>query len=321
MTIRAIDSLAAVLGLFGREGSGVHFMGNSFAGFDNPLDVSARRVSSVDTPFDRFKTVLVQGGNPAESMPNSTQVIERLSRVKNLIYFGLYPNQTSQLARITIPAKNFLAKEDLRMSYGHYCVQPMHKVIDSDSGISEYEFVSEILERLGLDGLESEEYYLQEMIRQCSVKNHMLLSPAYRRVPYEDGFGIDGGDEFEFVDDLDDDQEPKELRKFRKAKKPKFDGRYWLLSPKAQHTINTQFVRKNRIYIHPEAGYQDKQMLRVISEYGEIELEVSLDENLRHDCVLIYSSTPGVNKLTPSTISDEGGGACYGDTKVRLEPI
>jgi anaerobic selenocysteine-containing dehydrogenase len=78
--LHAIDSLAASLGLFGKEGCGVSYIGNSTAGFKNPFDVKTKQVSKVNTPFDEFDTVLIQGGNPAESMPNSNSVKAKLKR-------------------------------------------------------------------------------------------------------------------------------------------------------------------------------------------------------------------------------------------------
>ena len=91
-TLHAIDSLAALLGLFGKEGCGVHYLGNSKLGFENPFNVGCKTVSKVTTPFSDFDTVLVQGGNPAASMPNSNRVCQELEGVENLIYFGLYEN-------------------------------------------------------------------------------------------------------------------------------------------------------------------------------------------------------------------------------------
>ncbi len=106
-TLHAIDSLAALLGLFGKEGSGVHYLGSSTLGFDNPFDVTCKTVSKVMTNFSNFDTVLVQGGNPASSMPDSTRVREERDKVENLMYFGLYENETAKRAKIVIPAKNF----------------------------------------------------------------------------------------------------------------------------------------------------------------------------------------------------------------------
>jgi len=121
--MHAIDSLASTLGLFGQEGCGVSYLGNSKLGFDNPFSVECKRVPKATTNFSNFDTVLVQGGNPAASMPDSNRVKKELEDVENLIYFGLHENETSQLAKIVIPAKNFFEKEDVRLSYGHQYVE------------------------------------------------------------------------------------------------------------------------------------------------------------------------------------------------------
>jgi anaerobic selenocysteine-containing dehydrogenase len=316
--LRAIDSLAAVLGLFGREGCGVSFMGNSRQGFADPFAVSCPRVSMATTPFENFETVLVQGGNPAASMPDSNRVEQSLAKVKNLIYFGLHENETSAKARIVIPAKTFLEKEDMRTSYGHHYVESMHRVLESEIGISEYDFVHAMTTRLGLKPLKPEAEYLAVWRDQCGEVQSQAVSPEHDPLPYRDGFGKNGGNAFEFIDDFDDDYEPRALRTFRKPNEIEFDGLYWLLTPKALHSLNTQYVRKPYIDLPPAAGYTKGEYVQVSSEYGELELEVRICNDLRDDCVRIFSSTPGVNRLTPPTISEEGEAACYGESRVRI---
>ncbi len=100
----AIDSLASTLGLFGREGSGVSYFGSSRFGFENPFKVNLPTVPVATTEFEKFNSVIIQGGNPTSSMPNSNRVEESLKSVKNLIYFGIYENETSKLANI-IPSR------------------------------------------------------------------------------------------------------------------------------------------------------------------------------------------------------------------------
>ena len=318
----AIDSLAATLGLFGREGCGVSFLGSSRQGFENPFAVKLPTVPVVTTPFEKFDTVLVQGGNPAESMPDSGRVIASLEQVKNLIYFGLYENETSSLARIVIPAKSFLEKNDLRLSYGHQYVTPMRKALESELGISEYTFTAEIFRRLGLEGLRSEEEYLEHWLRQCPEIDGERVLPDYEPLPYAEGFGEEGGEEFVFMDDFDDDFE--DIKRFRKARfaKQGFEEEaieeYWLLTPKQSKSLNTQFVRSHRVHLPPSAGFTEGERVVVSSEYGEHEFEAHIDGELRDDCVMIPAGTVGVNTLTPSILSEEGDGACYQEVKVRV---
>jgi len=322
-TLHAIDSLAAILGLFGQEGSGVHYLGNSKLGFDNPFDVKCKKVSKVVTNFSEFDTVLVQGGNPAESMPDSTRVCEELDKVENLIYFGLYENETSKRAKIVIPAKNFFEKEDVRLSYGHQYVEKMNKVVDSEIGISEYDFTKRLFDAFGFDDLESEGEYISTWLEQCDEVNGQYISPAYEEVPYAEGFGEEGDDEFEFIDDYDDDFiNTKSLTKVRTSKKNQLtDERLWLISPKSNKALNTQFKRNETVLLHPSLGYEEGTQIKLKTECGELELEVVLSEDIRVNCVLITSNTIGINKLTPSLVSNEGGSACYQETKVEIESV
>ena len=319
----SIDSLAVSLGLFHREGCGVSYLGNSKLGFENPFAVKTRRVSKVNTAFKDFKTVLVQGGNPAESMPNSTRVREELESVDNLIYFGLYKNETSKRANIVIPAKSFFEKDDVRLSYGHHNVTTMHKIVSSEVGVSEYEFTRELYSRLGFDALGTEQEYIDMWLDQCDKIDGGFRSPAYDAAPYKDGFGEESDDEFIFIDDFEDDFiNSKHLRKYRKLNKNKVKPtEYWLITPKAKHAMNTQFKRNDVVEMHPDLGYSDEDSVVVSSEYGKHAFFVKLNSDLRVDCLLITANTLGVNFLTPPIISEEGESACYQEIKVTLNKI
>ena len=321
--LHAIDSLAATLGLFGKEGCGVSYLGNSKLGFNNPFSVECQRVPKATTKFSDFDTVLVQGGNPASSMPDTNRVKKELEGVENLIYFGLHENETSRLAKIVIPAKNFFEKEDVRLSYGHQYVEKMNKVIASDIGISEYDFTKYLFDAFGFSGLQEESYYIDAWMSQCEEEGEHHVSPAYETLPYHEGFAEEGDDEFEFIEDYDDDFiNIKRFRKFRKTSKNKKENEtFWLLSSKSSKSLNTQFVRDDKVQLHPELGYSEGEKVMISSEHGEHQFTVKLNEDLRLDCVLITNNTVGVNYLTPSILSEEGENACYQEVKVGLEKI
>jgi predicted molibdopterin-dependent oxidoreductase YjgC len=256
-------------------------------------------------------------------MPDSTRVQEELEKVENLIYFGLYENETSKRAKIVIPAKNFFEKEDVRLSYGHQYVEKMNKVMDSDIGISEYDFTKYLFEAFGLAGLESEEYYIDAWLTQCKKQGDQYISPAYEACPYEEGFGKDGDDEFEFIEEYDDDfVNTKRFTKYRKTStNKKVDETYWLLSPKSSKALNTQFRREDKVQVHPEAGYTEGEKVRLSSEYGEHDFIVKHNEDIRLGSVVITSNTLGLNTLTPSIVSEEGESACYQEVKVTIEKV
>jgi anaerobic selenocysteine-containing dehydrogenase len=318
-TLRAIDSLAAILGLFGKEGCGVSYLSNSKLGFTNPFEIKGPTELKATTPFSKYESVLIQGGNPAESMPCSNRVQKELEEVKNLIYFGLYENETSKLANIIIPAKSFLEKDDLRLSYGHEYLQRMNKCFDSEIGISEYDFTQAILKRLHKEPIKPLQYYIDFYLNQAIKKDNLYISPAFEAIPYANGFGEDGEDEFEFNDDFYDDFEDiKALQKFRRKIKVE-ENSFYLLTPKSKNTLNTQFeLKKEFLYINPKIGYNDDEKIRIQSEWGELTLRVKNSDAIRLDSVVILMGTKGLNKLTAPKCSSEGDMACYGDVKVEL---
>ncbi len=319
--LHAIDSLASTLGLFGKEGCGVAFIGNSKLGFNNPFEIGGKKVQKAITNFSDFDTILIQGGNPVASMPNSSRVIEELKKSKKVIYFGLYENETSDIADIIIPAKNFFEKDDVRLSYAHHIVAPMKKIIDIDFGISEYEFVFTLFKKLNLGNLKSENEYIDIWLNQCQEENGYYISPAYQNIPYSNGFGKNGDDEFEFIDDFEDEFENnKRLTRARKKRKEKkIIDEYWLVTPKTNNSLNSQFKRDNKITLHPSLGFNNGDRVLAYSKWGEYEFIVKNCQDMRKDTVLIYNNSFGVNFLTPPIISDEGNSACYQEVKIKLK--
>ncbi len=319
--LHAIDSLAITLGHFGKEGCGVGFLGNSKLGFENPFEIRGKRVPKATTPFENFKTVLIQGGNPAASMPNSNQVIKSLKKTQTVIYFGLYENETSTLADIIIPAKNFFEKEDIRLSYEHHYVTPMKKVHDVTYGISEYTFSKTLLQKLNLSPLKEEQYYLDFFLNQCQKEETHYRSPAYQPIPYHNGFGENGDEAFNFIEEYEDDfiKTKQFTRARKKSKKEQTISEYWLITPKASKSLNTQFKRNKNITVHPSLGFKEGEEIWVNSEYGSSSFKIKNDFSMRVDTVLIYANSYGVNCLTPNIVSEEGDNACYQELKVKLE--
>ena len=125
------------------------------------------------------------------------------------------------------------------------------------------------------------------------------------------------------MDEFDDDFiNTKSFTKVRTSKKNKVtDEKLWLLSPKTNKALNTQFNRGNSAQFHPDLGYEEGQEVKLSSEHGSHSFIVHLNEDLRTDCVLVSSNTIGVNFLTPSIVSYEGDNACYQEVKVEVERV
>ncbi len=305
--MRAIDAFAFNAGWFGKEGCGVAYLGNSKEGIETPFATkNAKRVSKVNTKFEDFKTVFVQGANPLAQMPNSKRVQESFGKVENKIYFGLFENETSSLADLVIPAKSFLGKNDIRSSYSHNALLEMPKVKEEPFGISEYDLAKQLCEAFGV-ALESEEHYLNHFKQFGVMKIDGTIEVEKRQsVPYKDGFDTDDG-EFHYLEEIDFEMD--------------MENDYFLITPKAKTSLNSQFKREKYVYLHPALGFTNEEEVEIVSEVGSVVLPVKNSEDVRTDCVMIYSGTPGVNNLTTDKHSYEGKSAVYQEKKVQIKRV
>lgn len=301
--LRAIDSVAVFLGLFGKEGCGVSYLGNSKDSIPSPFNLKTKKISKVNTMFSLYKTVFIQGANPVAQMPDTQRVKRSLEKVENIIYFGLYENETSNLADLIIPAKHFLAKNDIRTSYAHNFMLKMPKVTETVDGISEYELSSHLAKKFNID-LQEEEFYLQYLQQNTKINNNNLLYLSQREeIPYKNGFDT-SDKEFIFLEEYDNDFD--------------MENDFFLLTPKSPKSLNSQFQREHNVYLHSDLGYKEGENITLQSKNGKVTLPVSHNNNLRKDCILIYSGTYGVNNLTSSRHSLEGKCAIFQENKIKI---
>jgi len=301
--MRAIDAFATLIGVYAKEGSGVAFLADSKEGIESPFMTKTKRVSKVDTLFSIYKTVFVQGANPLSQMPNSARVRESMAKVENLIYFGLYENETSEMAELVIPAKSFLYKDDIRLSYSHNAMLPMPKLLESDVGISEYDLSSYLCEAFDI-ALESEEFYIEHFKSFADVESDGSLVVRGRDAnPYKKGFDSDDG-EFLFLEEYENEFN--------------MNDKLFLITPKSRGSLNSQFKREHCVYLHSALGFADGEQVKVLSKSGEVVLSVKNSDDVREDSVLIYSGTAGVNNLTTSKHALDAKAAIYQENKVEI---
>ena len=292
--MRAIDAFGVALGLFGVEGCGVAYLGSSRDKIISPFNSKAKKVSKVDTKFENFTTLFIQGANPLSQMPDSLRVKESIKKVQNIIYFGLYENESSEVADLIIPAKSFLSKNDVRTSYAHNEIMFMDKVIESEDGISEYDLSAYLCNEFDIE-IKDEEYYLNHF---KSFKDRDI-----DQISYKNGFDTKGK-EFVFLEEFENNFY--------------MDEKLFLITPKSVTSLNSQFRREKYAYLHSSLDFIEGEEVIISSVSGSVKLKVKYNNDLRKDCVLIYSGTKGVNNLTSSKHSYEGKNAIYQENKVEI---
>lgn len=306
--LRAIDSFAALLGLFGKEGCGVGYLSNSGFGFATPFKVKAKTEVMPTVDFGKYELVFIQGGNPIEQMPCTPRVKVGLEKAKFVVYFGLHENETSKIANLVIPAKSFLEKDDLKLSYGHEFIGKMPKAYESDFGISEYELCAKLMQHFNFEKLQSEQEIIDSVIDSNSLKKDgFLISKTYEHIPYEKEFYTKSG-KFEFFDEFDDEFDDTQ------------EG-FYLLAAKQNKSLNSQFIKDDYLYVPLHVGLHKDDKVMLSNQYGECIYTVCPSDRLRDDCVMLYSGAKNANMLTPHKASQEGDCAIYQEVKVRMKKI
>jgi anaerobic selenocysteine-containing dehydrogenase len=302
--MRAIDAFAVYLGLFVKEGCGVAYLGNSKEKIASPFETKAKRVSKVNADFSKFKTVFIQGANPLSQMPDTLRVQESLKSVENVVYFGLYENESSERADLIIPAKSFLYKDDVRTSYSHNSMMLMNKVEEINVGISEYDLSAYLCTAFNIE-LKSEQEYLTHFKSHGIQKINGCFEVETREaIPYQNGFDT-SSKEFEYLDEIELDNTP--------------DEKLFLITPKSARSLNSQFKREEFAYVHSALGFEEDESVTISSVNASVSLRVRHDDNLREDCVLIYSGTKNLNNITSSKHSYDGKNAIYQENKVEIK--
>lgn len=311
--MQAIDSIAVTLGLFSKEGCGVSYLGDSRENILSPFNSKTKKVSKVNTDFSSFTTVFVQGSNPLSQMPDSLRVGVSMGCVENLIYFGLYENETSSRADLVIPAKIFLEKDDIRTSYSHNAFMPMNKQIDSKIGISEYDLAHYLCREFKVELREEKEYLTHFKSFAEDTGDGTFIVKGRDSIPYKNGFDTESK-KYQFLRE-------DEVSKYIRSIETDTAGDMYLITPKSPYSLNSQFHREERIYLHSELGFKEGDSLHVNSSSGSIMLTVKYNDDLRKDCALIYSGTLGVNNLTSSEHSYGAKSAIYQENRITLQEI
>ncbi|MGB5866988.1 MAG: molybdopterin-dependent oxidoreductase, partial [Arcobacteraceae bacterium] len=284
--IHEMDKVFNKLKLFEGRNTGVWYLGSGAYPYENKISVTPTNTCSyADIKFDDYDIVFIQAANPVISAPNSKYIIESLKNTF-VIFMGTTANETSQYADIIIPAKTFLQKRDVRLSYGHDEVTFCEICEENPYAVSEYELTAYLFQELGLSGLLSEDEYLD-----C-FKTKVREKPDIKFIEHETK-------NVELLDMKDDE--------------------YYLITSKHTDSLNSQFKYDEFAYVHPSNGFSDNQLVTVSSKIETIQIKVKNDEKVYKNSILIYAGNKQVNRLTSNELSDCGTNATYQDIKLTVK--
>ena len=289
--MRCIDSFAAYMGYHKQDAGGVWYLSDSAYGYKKQFEIkgSNKKVSVAKTDFASFDLVFIQGGNPAVSAPNSAKVKEGLKK-SFVVYFGTTLNDTCEYADLIIPSSSFLSKKDVRLSYGHELKSISHKVKAKDENtMSEYEIASFLIEEFKLEKLKTEDE---------------VISYYEKHKPILEEF-----DTFEFVEDIDIEPLYKE----------KNDDNFYYITGKSKNSLNSQFAKDDFVYLHSSTNFNNDDLVKISSKYGNANFKVRIDDNIKSNCAFFFTGNKYANYLTPAQEDDASHSAIFQEVLVQIE--
>jgi len=211
-------------------------------------------------------------------------VIEGLKKTF-VIFMGTTYNDTAQYADIILPAKTFLEKRDVRLSYGHDEVVFTDICEQTSEAVSEYEFTKFMFDSFSFSGLLSEDEYLNAFKLKVREKPSVdFCEHEVENIP---------------LLDLKEDE-------------------FYMLSSKYENTINSQFKYDNFVYVNPKLKYNEDDEVIIKSIHGEIKAHIKTDENVQKNGILFYAGNKMANYLSPDGYSDMGFNAIFQDVKLTI---
>ena len=289
--MRCIDSFAAFMGYHKKEAGGVWYLSNSSYGYKNQFEVKGtnKKVSIPKVDFGSFDLVFIQGSNPVITAPNTQRVIEGLEKTF-VVYFGVTMNETCKYADLIIPSTSFLAKKDVRLSYGHEFKVLNESIKEKDeNSISEYDLTNFLLESFGFDKLKDED----EIINY--YKNHN---------PNKEEF-----ETFNFIEEVEIEPLYKE----------KTNDNFYFITAKNKNSLNSQFANDDFVYLHSNTNFKSGDKVKISSKYGSAEFIVKIDDDIKSNCAFFYSGNKNANYLTPSNEDESSFSAMFQEVLVEIE--
>lgn len=289
--MRTIDSFAAFMGYHKQDAGGVWYLSNSSFGYKNQFEIKGtnKKVSIPKVDFGSYDVVFIQGANPVVSAPNTQKVIDGLKK-SFVVYFGTTLNDTCEYADLIIPSTSFLAKKDVRLSYGHEfkAISQIVKEKDENS-ICEYDLTNYLLEAFNFDKLKEED----EIISY--YENHKP--------------DLEDFETFNFLEELDIEPLYKE----------KNAGNFYFITAKNKNSLNSQFANDDFVYLHSSTNFKDNDEVTISSKYGSAKFIVKINDDIKVDCAFFYSGNKKANYLTPAAEDESSFSAMYQEVLVEIE--
>jgi len=342
--VRAVLSLRAVMGRFGRRGSGLVISTSGGYGLDRKpaaaphlrkrpsrtINMSQLGKALDETRDPEIGAVFVYNSNPVATAPNQGRVVRAMSRESLFVVVHEQVwTDTCAVADLVLPATTFLEHKELCRSYSGYALQWSDPVVDpAGEARSNHWVFSELARAMGFDEPEftvGEEDLIRPVVPTVDALKESRYQPVPKPVPFVDAFPSRGHVDF--------GKPPVYLPPFVDADLPLI-----LISPASDKAITSQLFefapeKGARVAIAPEEaarrGLRDGDRVRVRNSFGEVTVTLAVSDELVPGVASLpkglwrKSTLNGwtANALAPDHVDAQGGGACYNDARVEIDRL
>jgi anaerobic selenocysteine-containing dehydrogenase len=240
---------------------------------------------------------------------------------------------TAMEAHLVLPTTTMLEDDDLVGAYGHHFIANVQPVVPPPPGVrTDLAIVQELARRVGLGGdlLEPVRRWKERILAPATERGVSLealekgaqRNPLATKILFENRKFETPSGRVNLVHGVD--PEPP---------RPTVERPLLLMALSTEKAQGSQWPSRTQqgpadVTVHPEAarGVPDGAVATIESELGSLQVRVRHDAKQRRDVALMakggwLSAGRCANALVPPRMTDDGGGAAYYDTPVRLVPL
>lgn len=357
--VRLIDALGAITGNIGINGGGVNYYNNSiskhiFSEVDKSEKITSNKRTYIVGQFADFilnannppiKCLFINKGNPMVQVGNVSKTIEAFKKVEFKVVIDLFMTDTAKNADLVLPATSVLEEEDFiytgmyspYLNYSKRAIEPLNNII------GEFDLFRILAKRMNLNGypdIDREDFFrraLRNIIEKYNVSYEYLkesyFTTGYDQVPWHDGKFDTHSGKYELYSETAKKQEISPIPIYIPLRKKDEEYPLRLLTPHpknslhSQHfdideSITTAYINQNTIL---QEGFEDKQLVNLHSRYGNIEVYLTINNDVGDNIIMIYEGwwhkNGSVNFLTSDEVSDIGDQSAYYESFCKLRQI
>ena len=279
-----------------------------------------------------IKMAVITKSNLLNQLPDLNKLKESFSKIEFKVCFDMFMTDTAKECDLFIPATSTLESEDILFSsmmnpyiiYNEKVVEPKYKLMD------EYYFFRELAKKLNIIDypIIQKRDYLNKVISPLKryyeditldkIKTSYLT--LHNNIPWSDKKFSTSSGKFEIniaPEILEDNYETKIRLLTNHSKETLFSQHMMDKDSISQVYINNNIANKLSII--------DKEIVKLKSEKGCIDVQVNIDESIGDNIAMMYigwwEKHGNPNFITVSGISDIGGQVTYNDTFIEIEKI